>query len=446
MATRNHTDADFNSKSREVQCKLAVYFDSTPVEFTSYGANKCIMQLDITEEAYAEGTDVLGDVSANYIDIKLYNSNGMFSPTNPNGPYVGKIKLNVKIIPYLRLVNSVDTLNWVQLGVFYVSDWNAAITASTASIYATDIMQEVITCDSTEIHIRTEHTFKTFLDYYFDALGYYASVDSSLTTSIPYAYADAKVKSTINKLISAAKALCFSSRTGTVTVRAINNGAALRATLTDSDQIVSIASKQSLLKTYDGVDLTYKLPQLTAGQEVLSMSGVGIEAGVSTLTDLAFDAGPVYAIESLQIKSVESDVTLNSFAYTPWLLTITTNNTDTVDSLVDISVQGTTLELTDAVLSDKAYSMLTYSNPYLQSKATAESYKLFLEAFVDTVLPTLTLQIRGNLLLTIGDKITISSVKYGVTYTGIIIRAKHTYVGYLSSTITLLNSSIVEAA
>jgi hypothetical protein len=262
MTTRDHVDSDFNALSREVECKLAIYFDETPVEFTSYDANKCIMQVDITEEAFAESAGALGDVSANYMDIKLYNANGMFAPTNPDGPYYGKINLGVKIIPYIRLVDAIDTLNWIQLGVFYVADWKATLTSSTVSIYATDIMQEVLACDSTEMHIRTGYTFKTFLDYYFGSLGYFANIDANLNGAIPYAYADATVRETINKLISAAKAFCFSSRTGTVTVRAINNGGAVRATLTDSDQLVSIETEQTLLKTYDGVSLTYKLPQL----------------------------------------------------------------------------------------------------------------------------------------------------------------------------------------
>ncbi len=126
------------------------------------------------------------------------------------------------------------------------------------------------------------------------------------------------------------------------------------------------------------------------------------------------------------------------------MLSIVTDASE--DTVVDIVAQGTTVALTDAVLSDKTYNMLMYSNPYLQSKAIAEDYKSFLGAYVDTTLPTLTLQVRGNLLLNIGDKITVSSSKYGMSYTGVIIRAKHSYVGSLHSTITLLNSSIVEAA
>ena len=67
-----------------------------------------------------------------------------------------------------------------------------------------------------------------------------------------------------------------------------------------------------------------------------------------------------------------------------------------------------------------------------------------LEAFVNSDMPTLTLQVRGNPLLNIGEKLRVQSDKYNLDFTGIIQRINYRYEGFLSCEITLLNSSILE--
>lgn len=438
MAIRNHTDADFNALSREIECKLVIDF-AVPLEITSHDF---IISLAVSEEASSESKNPLGEVSANEIEVTIFNTDGIFSPTKESSPYYGQIKTGLKIIPYFRLIDSVDTLNWEQLGVFYVTEWNATITSSTASIYAMDKIKEVLAGDATNVQVVADYSFKAFYEYYFSILGYDINTDEVTEDIIPFAYAEAGVGTTLSELTCAIGAMCYSDRTGLIVVKPITAARALRATLTDADQIVSIKTTQSILKTYDGVALTYRYPQLTMNELVLDIETIPIPTGTSTHKASSFDKGPVAAISHVSLQTLNNDVKIVSFRYTPWLLNIVTENLTLGALNTNLTAYGTLVEFTDKVLSDETSNMLTYSNKYIQTDLQAITYKAFLEAFISNLIPTLVVQIRGNLLLQLGDKITIHSDMYALTFTGIILRAKHSYLGYLRTTLTLLNVEV----
>lgn len=443
MAVRNHTDSDFNSLSRVVECKLAIYFDETPLEVTNHDY---IVQVTILEEASAESANPLGVVSANELEITLFNTDGIFSPHNTSGTYYGKIKSGVKIIPYLKLLDDTDTLNWVPMGTYYVSEWRAAVTDSTASIYAVDIMKDVLDGDPTEVQVVAQYTFKQFLEYYFSILGYTPTVDASLTDVIPFAYAESSVKGTLSELVCAAMSACYSDRSGDIVVKPLIDSRAARATLTDSDQVINVNIKQSTLKTYDGVSFTYKFPQLTMHQNILEVEALAIPNGTIEHEPMAFDKGPIASVDHAALQTLDATTRVASFSYTPWLIRLTTLNNTGSALDANLSVYGTLVEFTDMVLSDETDKMLKYTNKYIQTTPLATTYKAFLNGYVNSLIPTLEVDIRGNLLLEIGDKITIQSTKYNLNYTGIIQRAKHTYAGYLHSTLTLINADILEVS
>lgn len=115
------TDLDYNADSRVIESKIEIFFDPTPI---TVDKDDFLIDWDVLEEV---GTDSnnnpIGDTSANDFSFSLFNEEGIFSPANTAGPYYGKIKSGVKVIPYLRTKNT----NWIQMGVFYVNEWNATI-------------------------------------------------------------------------------------------------------------------------------------------------------------------------------------------------------------------------------------------------------------------------------------------------------------------------------
>jgi hypothetical protein len=442
VATRDHVDADFNAASREVDCKLEVFFDEEPVTITSHDY---LVKLTITEEGSAEDTHPLGVVSANELTVSLLNANKLFSPDNTLSTYYGKIKTGVKLIPYIRLIDSVDTLNWIQLGVFYVSKWQASITGTTASIYAMDSMKAVLSEAISKLQVVAGYSYTAFYEYLFSRLGVSATVDQTLTDTIPFACVYDSIGTSISEVSCAAKALCFIDRSGVASVVSLTTARSLRATLTDSDQIIDVTATQTTVKAYDGVAFTYQYPQLTANTELLNTEGFEVATGTNTYSNLSFSKGPVAAISSVSFQTEAATVSVDSFGYSPWLLDITCANTSGSTLSTNLVVSGTSVDFTSITLADGTANDFKYTNRYIQTADLAASYKVFLNAYVDSDMPTLEVNIRGNLLLKIGDKLTINSAKYNITFTGLILRATHTYVGSLSTTLVLLNSSILEA-
>ena len=439
MAIRDHIDADFNAPSRQVECKVEIYFDAEPLVITH---SDYLMKLSLTEESSAESSNPLGAVSANELDLTLSNKNRIFTPTNVTGPYYGKIKNGVKLKVFFRLIDPVDTLNWIEFGVYYVAEWNSEATGINATVYATDIMSTVLTEPSANIQVVAGYTFKQFYDYMFATIGHAAVVSSELDGIIPFAYASDSISADLSELTCAAMAMCYSDRAGVITVEPINASRALRATLTDSDQVVSVTVKQSTIKTYDGVSLTYRYPQLLLNQNLLEVTDLDIPAGNYAHDTMYFDDGPVAAVGHVAVQTLSDLVTVLGFSYTPWQIKLITNSLNALTT--NLSVYGTLVDFTDTVISDEAASMFSYTNKYIQTVAYASVYKAFLEAFVGSDVPTIDAKIRGNLLLKPGDKITVTSDMFNVTFTGVIKRMKYTYEGYLSCTATLLNSDIVE--
>ena len=109
-------------------------------------------------------------------------------------------------------------------------------------------------------------------------------------------------------------------------------------------------------------------------------------------------------------------------------------------------VYGVAVDFVQAILADSTTNVLKVKNRYIQNTEYAYKYKNILEAFVNSDMPTLTLQVRGNPLLNVGDKIRVQSARYNLDFTGVLQRINYKYVGSLSCEITLLNSSILEVS
>ena len=110
----------------------------------------------------------------------------------------------------------------------------------------------------------------------------------------------------------------------------------------------------------------------------------------------------------------------------------------------DLAVYGIAVDFVQSILTDSTPNVLKVTNRYIQTTDYAKQYKAMLDACISSDMPTLTLQVRGNPLLNIGDKIRVQSAKYNLDFTGILQRVKYNYIGSLSCEITLLNSDILE--
>lgn len=439
---RDATDEDFNAHSRCILLKLDIFFDGLQNEPLTVTRSDYLVDAELLEEAGAEDSNPLGAISANELSFSLYNDNGIFSPTNPNSPYYGKIKTNVPIIPYMKPeLDEGTSVNWIKMGVYYVSDWNAAVTGAAASITAEDKLQQVFLEPTPVIPVSLNKTQAAFFQEVFDALGYAAKISPSLNATLLYTFTEGEQKKYLQDMLQGAIAYCLCNKNGDIVVEPLDGNKPLRATITDADQIIGVEAKQSIIKSYGGVELTYVLPQLTEAIQLLQVKEVNVPPGVFTHNKVAFSKGPVKAVTNAYALTESKEVTIVDYVSSPWDITLVTRNEST-QTTSDLAVYGIAVDFVQSILTDNISNVLKVTNRYIQNTAYANQYKAMLEAFVNSDMPTLTLQVRGNPLFNIGDKIRVQSTNYNLDFTGILQRVRYKYIGSLSCEITLLNSDI----
>ena len=185
IITRDAVDQDFNTPSRQIVMRLDIFFDGLQSDPLIITKDNYLMDATLLEEIGAEDSNPLGTISANELSFSLYNSDGIFSPTNTNSPYYGKIKTNVPIIPYIRPETTDNTeVNWIKMGEYYVSNWNATVTGAAASITADDKLQQVFLEPAPVIPVGLNKTQAAFFQEVFDALGYAAKISQDLNATL----------------------------------------------------------------------------------------------------------------------------------------------------------------------------------------------------------------------------------------------------------------------
>lgn len=444
---RDATDEDFNAHSRCILLKLDIFFDGLQNDPLTVTREDYLIDADILDEAGAEDNNPLGAISANELSFSLYNEDGIFSPTNANGPYYGKIKVNVPIIPYMKPdMNDGTEVNWIKMGVYYVSDWNATVTGAAASITAGDKIQQVLMEPSPVIPVGLNKTQADFFQEVFDALGYAASISKDLNAILLYTFTEGEQKKFLQEMLQGAIAYCTCDKNGDIVVEPLDSTRPLRATITDADQIISVDAEQSIVKTYGGVELTYVLPQLTEAIQLLEIKEANVPAGIFTHNKVALSKGPAKVITNVYAITENKEVAIIDYVNSPWDITLITKNESTTQATSDLAVYGIAVDFVETILTDNVSNVLKVKNRYIQSTEYASKYKEILEAFVNSDMPTLTLQVRGNPLLNVGDKICVQSEKYNLDFTGVLQRINYKYAGSLSCEITLLNSAILEVS
>ena len=444
---RDATDEDFNAHSRCILLKLDIFFDGLQKDPLTVTREDYLIDAELLEEASAEDNNPLGAISANELAFSLYNDSGIFSPTNPESPYYGKIKVNVPIIPYMKPdMDDGTEVNWIKMGVYYVSDWNATITGAAASITANDKLQQVFLEPAPVIPVGLNRTQAAFFQEVFDALGYAAKISQDLNATLLYTFTEGEQKKFLQEMLQGAIAYCTCDKNGGIVIEPLDSTRPLRATLTDADQIISVNAEQSIVKTYGGVELTYVLPQLTEAIQLLEIKEANVPAGIFTHNKVAFSKGPAKVITNVCAITENKEVAIVDYVNSPWDITLITKNESTTKATSDLTVYGIAVDFVETILTDNVSNVLKVKNRYIQSTEYAIKYKEMLEAFVNSDMPTLTLQVRGNPLLNVGDKIRVQSERYNLDFTGVLQRINYKYVGSLSCEITLLNSDILEVS
>lgn len=429
----------YDKSTRHILGKLDIFFDGYENEPITIDMSNYLIDYQIVEEASAEDKNPLGAISANELTFTLTNFNSMFSPSNVNGPYYGKIKTGVMVKPYIKPDNAI---NWTPLGVYFVSDWSSKMSSATAFVTCCDVIQDLLLSPMPDLDVKLDVTFASYIKYVLRMYGFAnAEVDEKLNMLLPYGFiAYDKTPDLLQAIVEASMSVLVATRLGSLAVKKLRRSTPV-ATFTDSNQLISVDIEQSIIKTYNGVKLTYAIPQLSEDREVLVVDNLGIPKGTTTHNLIKYSK-PVFNISAVAISGDVLSV-IEKYTSTNFGITLVTRLDAEESTSAKLSVTGKNIDLVEQELNDGLTNMLEVYNPYIQISNYAASYKESLTNFVNADIPVLELTVRGNPDITIGETVEVHSNKYKIDFVGIVKRTVLKYSGNLTCNMTLLNAEVI---
>lgn len=430
----------YDRPTRRILGKLDIFFDGYENEPITIDMSNYLIDYQIVEEASAEDKNPLGAISANELTFTLTNFNSIFSPSNVDGPYYGKIKTGVMVKPYIKPDDA--TIDWTPLGVYFVSDWSSKMNSAVAFVTCCDVIQDLLLSPMPDLDVKLNVTFTNYIKYVLNMYGFAnAEVDETLNVLLPYGFiAYDKTPDILQAIVEASMSILVTTRLGSLAVKKLHRRTPI-ATFTDSNQLIAVDVEQSIIKTYNGVKLTYVIPQLSEDREVLVVDSLGIPKG-TTAHNLIKYSKPVFNISAVAISGNVPSV-IEKYTSTNFGITLVTRLDAEESTSSKLSVTGKNIDLVEQELNDGLTNMLEIYNPYIQVSNYADNYKASLTNFVNADIPVLELTVRGNPDITIGDTVEVHSDKYKIDFVGIVKRTVLKYSGSLTCNMTLLNAEVI---
>lgn len=431
------TDEMYNASSRYLHQLFRIYFSNEPLEITK---SNYLISSSCLEEAYKMSDSPFGEVTSNELSITLFNEDNIFNPLNRSSVYYNLIKKGVKVEAFIRPDEATE---WDPIGVFYVTNWYTTSTGMSAEVTANDALYNVLNGPVPSLPVFRNVTLSDFLNVYFRYFGYEVTVEESVDTLIPYVYTSehSSNKAFLTDLMKSCLADCFCDHTGKIRVVSKTSKRAIRATLSDDNQIIDINIKQSITTNYDSVSVSCNKVQESAEQSILEVSSMPIVPGANTTSLLSFSKHPVLSVRS--IKTV-GDYSVVAPSFKSTAKDFECNLQSSSESSVDLTVIGTVLETVLSTIGQELNAPLNIESKFIQEEYRAEIVRKYAKAYVDASMPTLELTVRGNPSIPLGSMLEISSQRFKVNYSGMLIKASYNYAGSLSCTITLIDASMLE--
>lgn len=425
------TDAMYNSDSRYLHKMYRIHFSTTNV--LDVVKSNYLISSNILEETSKVSETPFGDITSNELELSILNENGMFNPKNAQGPYYGLIRSGIKIEAFIR-PDEVD--EWDRIGVFYVTDWSTSSSGMTAEIVANDQLYGILNAPVQPIRIIRNIAFSDFISEYLSLFNTEVSVDDSIELILPYVFTSgySNNRALLMALMIAAEADCYCLHDGSIAIKRRVAARPVRAVLTDDDQLISVAIKQSISTDYDSASVTCNTMQESPEQEILSIASLAIVPGVTTTELTKFSVDRVLDVKSVRVEGTSTKPT--GFDATPDSITISLQST--AHENVNVSVVGTTLEVVSSVVSTEGTTAVSLDSSFVQTIDNANEILSYANWYVNESLSNLELTIRGNPRLELGSKVHIISRKYALDFIGILVKAQYTYNGGLSCVATVM--------
>ena len=442
---------DVKRAQRTFKVFVAIYFDGEDSAPTLFEYDD-IASLYFLEELYAEGETPLGKVSSNQLVLGLKNLDGEFSPINAGSAYYGKLLPNLLVKAYLGLELTSGDYEWVKLGEFRTSNWDAPASSLECELVCYDFLYNILNMPMPHIPCQENKTKKEMIEFLLRAAGKTADeidISSDLDYAMPLGWFVAgEIRDGLAKLAEGSSANIFGDRNGII--KAVSNYATEEASHTwqDTDMIYNAEMPQEYSKAYSQVKVKYHIPEIQAVSSLVKVENYEVPASGITLTDLTFGS-PTAFISEVRLTGA-SDVTLGAISVGSWGITIEFENSG-ADETVTIEVFGHTIETTEASYTATDVTMqgkigdvvLEVDNYLIQSRVDAQAYAEDLLPIVADPSAYVRIDGRGDPSILPTNTINLRNPTQKIDNLDVIpIRQEYNYDGALScNTIAIKKSS-----
>lgn len=303
-----------SSSMRTVIGKLEIYFngENNSPEVLD---RSTLIDMGILEEAAADSSNPLGVVSSNELTATLHNPNGLYTISNAESPYFGKIQHSLLMKPYLGVDIGNGEVEYVPMGVFWSDDWNSPGDAVETRVTAHDILYKLGRLDTPYIRVQCNMDIKLIFKALFYALGLADNdflIDPYISCILPYAWLpEQTVKQTLQELCTLANCSVSTTRYGKIYVRSNTSNTNIVDTLTDTDQIITATNEQTYNSLENQINLTYNLIQRSDVVSLLELDNLQLTNGTYSVAKVNFQNNPVLKVSYVQVEGSDTAVVSN---------------------------------------------------------------------------------------------------------------------------------------
>lgn len=411
-----------NAKSRQIKVKAIIYF-SSPLTVT--GTNY-LVDFDSLEEEYTDSSEIFGMMSSNECSIKLLNTNRIFSVTNTSSPYYGQLKPGLKV----EVIVEVFTTTWVEvpLGTFYSVEWPMGTTGTFVEVLCRDRLYTENKKPVSAIPVQTNITVKKAIEDLFDNAGVTGyTVDATLTYQIPYwCHKDSTLGEALQKFVTGYGVRIYANKVDGIVAKKTREAASV-STLTGSNQIMSLKGASDARYVFSEVNVDH-IKKVVEDNTYL----YELLAGSNEL---------VTFLATVLVKATKSNSAITSLSFDCSKITVTVAAITDLELVVDaLKIENLVTVRADAGLV-AAYGTITKRLRTEIAQSDAEVNNLAQAALNDVrVEKVIMLEVRGNVALELGDKVTVNNNATATTGDYHITKMKHEFSGSLKGTYTLLKS------
>lgn len=450
------TDAMYNAPSRSVQCKIEIHFGYDRLEplkhpeevriLTVY-PNDYLMDMQVLEELCSAEAEPFGRCTANELTFTLYSPDGMFDPANATGEYSSRIVSGMMCKVFVK--PDEDDASWDPLGVFYVTEWRTNVVEHTVFVTAHDKLYFALLEKGDGVlygGLIVDETLGAYLRTTLDYYGVAVTVEDSAYTQqrLPFAVVYDDYANNLSSALLAALSSCWCDHNGSCIARSWRIPRAVRTTLADYNQIISMSGLSSSLAAYRNVTVPMYTFTEGAPQELCTAADVPVIAGSSNMTSVPlFKARPVVRLSNI---GVVSTTPISITAVEMVLKTCFINFDASASGTATFTLYGTTAEKQTYDAADASSNAFIVDSSFVQTNDTRQQVTAAASQYTECSTQTYTLHTRGNPLLNLGDVVAVSSQAYNVDFTGIIARQRFVYNGALSCDMLVINSAAAIAA